>query len=210
MGINNKDFLSLIDPKPQMVALAALPASHCFIPCEGLEQPQDWRDVQPFWAGPWCNQFPLNSTWNNVQAPNSCCQMAFRIWAMSVLLKNVFHQDEGCCEKTRDTNSGHKRENLLYLLYCQEMMDNTAGWAGRGWHLKELPEVPNIRAVSEEQKTRSVHIPCQPGIAHSHSLRLLVPNVLGFPVVGSPSTGDGQSLMHLSSWVLPVPQLPTA
>lgn len=90
--------------------------------------------------------------------------MAFRIWAMSVLLKNVFHQDEGCREKPRDTNSGHKRENLLYLLYCQKMMDNTAGWAGRGSHLKELPEIPNIRAVSEKQKLGQFIFPASLGL----------------------------------------------
>lgn len=40
MDINSMNLHSLIDPKPQVVLLSALPASHCLIPCEGMEQPE--------------------------------------------------------------------------------------------------------------------------------------------------------------------------
>lgn len=40
MNINRMKLHSLIDPKPQVVVLSALSASHCLILCEGMEQPE--------------------------------------------------------------------------------------------------------------------------------------------------------------------------
>lgn len=155
MNINRTKLHSLIDPKPQVVVLSALSASHCLILCEGMEQPEASQLTGSEGMSSPSEQGPglTDSLW--VQSEMACrllspagkwhlgcelCQCSGKMF--SIRMRDVKSQ-EIQTQRLRD-------KTYCTCCSCQKMMDNAASWAGWGLHLQQLPGIPNIGVISEE------------------------------------------------------------
>lgn len=155
MDINSMNFHSLIDPKPQVVLLSALPASHCLIPCEGMEQPEASQLTgsegmsSPSEQGPGltsCLWVPpamarrLLSPAGRWHLGSELCQCSGKMFSIKMrdvksrVIQTQRLRDKSCCT----------------CCSCQKVIDNAASWAGRGSHLQQLPGIPNSGVISEE------------------------------------------------------------